>query len=86
MCAPVAAVGAPVAGVSLYSLPTMDPSTAPVSPEESPDSHPRTSSRLDRADLVELIGNIVRGEITSHSSCAAGVSHCGGEFRDEVLG
>ena len=42
-----------------FFLPTMDPSTAPVSAKELSDSHPGTLSRLDRADLVELIGNVM---------------------------
>ena len=62
----------------------MDPPTVPVPAGESPDSHPGTSPRLDRADLVELIGDVVRREIASHSSGTAGASHSGGESRDGV--
>ena len=80
----VATVCARVTGKLLFLLPTMDPPTVPVPAEKSPDSHPGTLSRLDRADLVELIGNIVRLEIASHSSGTTGASHSGGEFRDGV--
>ena len=78
----VAAVCACVTGVLLFA---MDLPTVPVPGKELPDSHPRTSSQLDRADLVELIGNIVHREISSYSLGMAGAFHSGGEFGDGVL-
>ena len=62
----------------------MDPPTVPVPGEESPDSHPGTLSRLDRADLVELIRKVVPREIASHLPGMAGASHGGVEFRDGI--
>ena len=82
----VAVVCARVAGVLLFFCLLWILLKAPVSAEESPDSHSGTLSRLDRADLVELIGNVMRREIASHSSGAAGASHSGGEFRDGAPG
>ena len=45
----------------------MDPPTVPVPAKELPDSHPGTSSQLDRANLVKLIRNVVCQEIASHA-------------------